>query len=186
MSETERVGETSETAAGLEAQMDAELDALRAKGPSAGGPVRNPVFQHEQRAGTAAEGSEATLTAARATGEMAAEADQERPRIEAEVARVERDEPGSAAARDAESAKTRAEHDADETVDESLDSDEAAEDSRAAAGTRHLHRGADPDRVLADERRALADESVAGRDLADLDVLEARVEGDGAGASPAG
>ena len=131
------------------------------------------------------QGTEATLTAARSTGEMAAEADQERLKIEAEVARVEQAEPGTPSAADAEAALTQAERDADQAVAESLDSDVAADDARSSEGTRRLHRGADPAAVLADEQRALADESVAGRDLSDLDGLEARVEADAGGLRPA-
>jgi len=185
MTEIDPGGDAAATAASLESQMDTELDALRAKGPAPGSRVRNPVFQHEQAAGTAVQGAEATLTAARSTGEMATEADQERLRIEGEVTRIEQAEPGSPSATDAEAALAQAERDADQAVQESLDSDVAADDARSSEGTRYLHRGAEPEAVLMDEQRALADESVAGRDLADLDGLEARVEADAAGPPPA-
>jgi hypothetical protein len=185
MSEIGPGGDPAVTAASLESEMNAELDALAARGPAPGSRVRNPVFQHEQAAGTVVQGAEATLTAARSTGEMAAEADQERLKIEAEAARIERAEPGSPAATDAEAVRAQAERDADQAVDESLDSDEAADGARSAEGTRYLHRGAEPAAVVADVQRALADESVAGRDLADLDGLEARVEADARGLPPA-
>ena len=186
MSATESADAPGTTAAGLEAEMDSELGALRAEGPAPGSHVRNPVYQHEQAAGTATAGSEAAATAARVTGELAAEADQERLRIEREVAALEEERPGSAEAEDAERAEARAEQDADQAVSESLDSDTATDDARRSTGTRHLHRGADPAAVTADADRALADESVAGRDLSDLDALEARVEGDAAGRGPQG
>ncbi len=178
MSETDPAGAPADPATGIESEMDAELDALRAKGPAAGGRVRNPVFLHEQAAGTSVDGAEATLTAAKVSGELAAEADQDRLRIEKEAARIEEARPGSAQALDAEAAEARAECEADEAVTESLDTDEAADDARSATGSKFLHRGSDPAEVTADERRALADEAVAGRDLADLDALQARVERD--------
>jgi len=164
--------------------MQAELNALRAKGPASGGPVRNPVFQRQQRVGTAVDATEATDVAARAVGEMAAQADQERLAIEAQVAGIERSAPGTPQARDAEAAVSLAEHDADEAVAKSLDAGAADEDARASEGTRFLHRSADPERAEADEHRALDDESVAGRDLADIDGLEARVAHDAEGARP--
>ena len=164
--------------------MDAELDALRAEGPAPGSHVRNPVFRHEQAAGTSVDGAEATLTAAKVSGELAAEADQERLRIEGEVARIDQERPGSLQARDADDAGAQAERDADQAVAESLDTDEAADDARSATGSRFLHRGSVPAEVTADEQRALADEAVAGRDVADLDALEARVEGDEQGLPP--
>ena len=93
--------------------------------------MRNPVYQHEQAAGTkATAGSEAAATAARVTGKLAAEADQERLRIEREVAALEEERPGSAEAEDAERAEARAEQDADQAVSESLESDTATDDAR--------------------------------------------------------
>jgi len=184
MSETEPAAAPADPAAPLEAEMDAELDALRSKGPAPGSRVRNPVYQHEQAAGTAVDGAEATLTAAKVSGELAAEADQERLRIEAEAARIDQARPGSPEAADADAAVAQADREADEAITESLDSDEAAEDARRATGSRLLHRGADPAEVTADKQRALADESVAGRDLSDLDALEARVDGDASGLPP--
>jgi hypothetical protein len=184
MSATEPVDATPDPAAAVESEMAGELDAMRAKGPAPGGKVRNPVFQHEQRVGAAVDAAEGTLTAAEVTGEMAAEADQERLKIEAEVARIERAAPGSSQARDAEAAASQSERDADEAVTKSLDSDVAAENARSAEGTGHFHRGAEPDEAVADEAQALADESVVGRDLTDLDALQARVESDGSGATP--
>jgi hypothetical protein len=185
MSETESAPAPDDPALSIESEMDAELGALRAKGPAPGSHVRNPVFQHEQAAGTAVDGTEATLTAARVSGELAAEADQERLRIEAETARIEQARPGTAPARDAEAAVAQAERDADQAVTESLDSDEAADDARRSTGSKFLHRGSDPVEVTADKERALADEAVAGRDLADLDTLEARIEADEDGLPPA-
>jgi len=184
MSETDPAVAPVDPAASVESEMDAELDALRAEGPAPGSHVRNPVYQHEQAAGTSVDGAEATLTAAKVTGELAAEADQERLRIEREVARIEQARPGSPQALDAEAAQARAEHDADEAVAESLDTDEAADDARRSTGSTFLHRGSDPAEVTADEQRALADEAVTGRDLADLDTLEARVETDEQGLPP--
>jgi hypothetical protein len=174
-------------AAAAEGEMDAELDALRAKGPAPGATVRNPVYQHEQRAGTAADAARATDTAAKVTGEIAGEADQERLAIEAEVARIEEVAPGGPQARDAEAVQVQAEHDADEAVAESLDSDVADESARGAEGTGLFHRSADPTAALQDRDRALADEAVAGHDLADLDALQAKVEADmhAAGVPPA-
>jgi hypothetical protein len=171
--------------AGAETQMDAELDALRAKGPAPGAPVYNPVFQYEQRAGTAVDAGRATDMAARVTGEMAAEADQELLAIESEVARLEHVAPDLAQTQDAEAAAARAGHDADEAIAESLDADSADDDARAAEGTHLLHRSADPTEATRDRDRALADETVAARDLADLDGLAARVGGDVAGVPPA-
>ena len=167
--------------------MEAELDALRAQGPAPGTAVRNPVYQHEQRAGTAINAAQATDTAARVTGELAGEADQERLAIEAEVARIEEVAPGGPQARDAEAAEAQAEHDADEAVAESLDSGGADENARGAEGRGLFHHSADATAALQDRDRALADEAVAGRDLADLDVLQARVEADvdAAGVPPA-
>ena len=184
MSETDPAAAPEDPALGIESDMDAELDALRSKGPAPGSRVRNPVFQHEQAAGTSVDGAEATLTAAKVSGEMAAEADQERLRIEAELARIEQARPGSPQARDAEAAEAQAERDADQAVAESLDTDEAADDARSSTGSRFLHRGSDPAEVTADVQRALADEAVVGRDLADLDTLEARVESDEQGLPP--
>ena len=57
-------------AAELQSEMDSELAGLQEK---TSGPVTshlNPVFQHEQRAGTAADEGEATETAARVAGEI--------------------------------------------------------------------------------------------------------------------
>lgn len=184
MTETDPTAASADPAASIEHEMDAELDALRAEGPAPGGHVRNPVFQHEQAASTSVDGAEATLTAAKASGELAAEADHERLGIEAEVTRIEASRPGSPQARDAEAAEAEAERDADQAVSESLDTGEAADDARSATGSRILHRGSDPAEVTADLQRALADEAVAGHDLADLDDLETRVETDGQGAAP--
>jgi hypothetical protein len=185
MSETDPADTTPDPAAAVESEMDAELGALRAKGPAPGSKVRNPVFQHEQRTGTAVDAAEGTLTAARVSGEMAAEADQDRLKIEAEVARIEQQAPGSSQALDAEAASARAERDADEAVAKSLDSDVAADDARSSEGSGMFHRGADPATAVADKERALADESVVGRDLTDLDALAAEVEADAAGLPPA-
>ena len=184
MSDTDPTVAPVDPAASVESEMDAELDALRAKGPAPGSHVRNPVFQHEQAAGTSVDGAEATLTVAKVSGELAVEADQERLRIEGEVARIEQARPGSPQALDAEAAEAQAERDADESVAESLDTDEAADDARTATGSKFLHRGSDPAEVTAAEQRALADEAVAGHDLAELDALEARVETDEQGLPP--
>ena len=178
MSETDPAEPTPDPAATLESEMEAELDALRAKGPAPGTEVRNPVFRHEQRVGTATDATDATELAARVSGQLAAEADQERVKIEAEVTRIEQAEPGSTQAADAEAARALAERDADEAIADSLDADVAADDVRSSEGTGVFHRGADPERALADKQRALADESTVGRDLADLDSLETRVERD--------
>ena len=173
--------------AGAEAEMETELDALRAKGPAPGEAVHNPVYQHEQRAGTAIDATRATDTAANVTGELAGEADQERLAIEADVARIEAAAPGGPQARDAEVAEAQAEHDADEAVAESLDSGVADENAQGTRGRGLFHRSADPTAAIGDRDRALADEAVAGRDLAELDVLQARVEADmdAAGVPPA-
>jgi len=176
---------TAATEAQLDQAMDAELDALQAQAPGGGTHVRNPVFRHEQAVGTAVADDEATETAARVAGSLAAEADQERLTIERQVADIEAAAPGSAQAVDAEAALARAERDADEAVTESLDSDEAAEQARAARGSHVFHRGADPAAAEHDRDRALADEAVAARDLADLDGLEARVASDAAAVPPA-
>jgi len=165
-------------AAQLESEMDAELTELRAKGPGPGHAVRNPVFQHEQAVGTATDAAVATTEAARVSGEMAAEADQERLAIEREVRSIEQSAPASGAASDAEAALAQAERDGDEAVSESLDSDVAADEVRHDEGTRFLHKHADADAALAEQTRALADEAVVGHDLADLDALETRVEAD--------
>jgi hypothetical protein len=167
----------------LEARMDTELASLRAEQHGRPGHPRNPVFLHEQGAGSAVAADEATGTAARVTGELAAQSDQERLEIEGQVAAIDRTAPGSAAAPDAEQALARAEHDADEAVTESLDSDEAAEDARRATGSHLFHRGADPSAGKLDEARALRDETVVARDLAELDALEQRVAAD-ASATP--
>jgi hypothetical protein len=113
---------------------------------------------------------------------MAAEADQERLAIERRVTRIEEDRPGSPEARDAAAVGARAERDADEAITESLDADAADEDAQRSEGTRFLHRSSDPASAEADERRALADETVAGRDLSELDTLAARVGADTTGA----
>jgi len=123
--------------------MDGELSALASKTPGDASHPRNPVFLHEQAVGTAVAADEAAETAARVTGELAAEADQERLMIEREVASLEGVAPASATVKDAEDARARADQDADEAVTRSLDSDEAAEDARHARGSRLLHRGAD-------------------------------------------
>jgi hypothetical protein len=165
-------------AAALEEQMDQQLAQDRAK---ASGPIRshlNPVFQHEQRAGTAVDEAEASEVAARVTGEIGAEADQERLKIEKQVQAAESASPGSDKTKDAEAALAQAEKDADEAIAASLDSDVAAEDAHNSRGSRYLHRSANPDGATADKARALSDESVAGRDLADLDSLEERVTSD--------
>ncbi len=162
----------------LEGEMDSKLAQLRQE---TSGPVTsrlNPVFQHEQRAGTAADEADATETAARVSGEMAAEADQERVTIEGLVKRVTQAAPGSDKTRDAQAAAAQAEHDADEAVAASLDSDAAAEEADRAEGAGLFHRGADPAPGGIDMVRALQDESVVGKDLRDLDALGKRVSGD--------
>jgi hypothetical protein len=162
-------------AAQLEAQMDSELHELRQHST---GPVRshlNPVYQYEQRVGTAHDEGDATEVAARVTGELGAEADQERLKIEGMTQAVEQTSPGTDRATQAASAKARAEHDADDAIAASLDADVAAEDALHAEGSRHLHHSADPDAAAADKARALADESRAGRDLSDLDAVEQQV-----------
>jgi len=164
--------------------MDAELSALRAKTPGDARHPRNGVYLHEQEVGTAVAADEATETAARVTGELAAEADQERLLIERQVAALEGVAPGSAAASDAEEALARAEQVADESVSKSLDSDVAAEDAHHTRGSRVFHRGADGAEAARDEQLALADEAVAARDLAELDSLEQRVAADRAGSPP--
>ena len=158
--------------------MDAELAQQRQE---TSGPVRshlNPVFRHEQRAGTARDEADATQVAARVTGELGAEADQERLAIEKSVQAVEAAAPGSDRAKDAEAVEVQAEKDADEAIAASLDSDGAAEDALHAEGSPHLRVAADPDEARADRTRALKDESVAGRDLSDLDTLEERIAHD--------
>ena len=110
---------------------------------------------------------------------MAAEADQERLTIEGMVDDVEKSSLGSDQAKDAEAAQAQAEKDADEAIAVSLDSDVAAEDAVNSESSRRLHRPANPEGAEADEARALKDESVAGRDLSDLDSLEKRVSDDG-------
>ena len=162
----------------LEDEMDSQLAKDRQK---SSGPIRshlNPVFQHEQRAGTAVDDADATEVAARVIGEIGSEADQERLKIEGLVADVEKAAPGSDKAKDAEIAAAQAEKDADEAIAASLDSDTAAEDALNAKGSRHLHLSANPDEAEAAEARALKDESVAGKDLSDLDSLEKRVSDD--------
>jgi hypothetical protein len=185
MSESEPAAAPADPALRIESEMDDELSALRANGSPPGRHVPNPVFRHEQAEGTSIDGAEATLTAAKVSGELAAEADQERLRIEAEAARIDRARPGSPEAADADAAVSEAGRDADQAIAESLDSDAAADDARTATGSTFLHRGSDPAEVTADRERALADESVAGRDLAALDALEARIESDGSGLPPA-
>jgi hypothetical protein len=165
-------------AARLQDEMDAELARDRAKNS---GPIRshlNPVFQHEQREGTAKDEGDGVELAARVSGEIAAEADKERQEIEGQVQTVEKAAPGSDKAKDAEAAQAQAEKDADEATRASLDSDVAAEDAVRAEGSRHLHLSADPDEARADKVRALKDESMAGKDLTDLDALEKRVSDD--------
>jgi len=171
--------------AAVEAQMQAELDGLRAKGPAPGDRVRNPVFQHEQRAGSAVGAAEATDTAARVLGEIATEADQERLDFEQRATYIEQVAPGSPEAQDVAAAAAQADRDADAAIAASLDADAADEDARRSEGTRYLHRSADPVSADADEQRALADETVAARDLADLDALRARVDADASGVPPA-
>jgi len=173
------------TEAALEAEMDAELPSLRAQQPGRPGHPRNPVFLHEQAAGSAVAADEATGTAARVTGELAAQADQERLELERQVEALDRLRPGSSAAADADGALARAEHDADDAVAESLDAGGAAEDARRSTGSHLLHRGADPAAGQVDQERALRDEAAAARDLAELDSLEERVSTDAAGSSPA-
>jgi len=168
----------NEEAAQLEHEMDSELAQLREKSSGSVRSRSNPVFQHEQRAGTARDDADATGVAARVTGEMAAEADQERLKIEGLVKAVETASPGSYRAKDAEAAGAQAEKDADEAIASSLDSDVADEDALNSEGSRHLHLSANPDEAKADEVKTLNDESVAGRDLSDLDSLEKRVSDD--------
>jgi hypothetical protein len=168
----------SAEAAQLEDQMDSELAREH---EVSSGPIRshlNPVFQHEQRAGTAVDGAQATEVAARVTGEISSEADQERLKIAGMVQDLEKAAPGSDRSKDAEAAESQAEKDADAAIAASLDSDAAAERARNAEGSRHLHLSADPDEAKVDEVTALKDESVAGRDLSDLDSLEKRVSDD--------
>jgi hypothetical protein len=172
-------------AAHLEAEMDADLAALAAKAPGDGRHVRNPVFVHEQTVGTAVVADEATETAARVSGELAAEADQERLLIGRQVAGLEQAAARGDQAKDAEEALARAEQDADQAISSSLDSDEAAEDARHAVGSRLFHRGADGAEAELDESRALHDESVAAGDVRELDALELRVAADAAAVSPA-
>jgi hypothetical protein len=165
-------------AAMLENQMDSELARARA---STSGPVRshlNPVFQHEQRSGTATADAEATEVAARVAGELGAEADQDRLKIEQMVQKAEKASPGTDKTKDAEAALAQAEKDADEAIAASLDSDVAAEDALHSTGTRFLHRSANPDNATADKVRALNDESVAGKDLSELESLVERVSND--------
>jgi hypothetical protein len=183
MSATDHHGSTAD-AAHLEAEMDAELSALEAKTPGDARHPRNQVFLREQEEGGAMDADEATETAARVTGELAAEADQERLMIERQVAALEGVAPGSAAATDAEDALTRAERAADGAVSSSLDSGEAAEDARRSRGSRFLHRGSDSAGAGRDESRALADETAVAEDLAELDALEQRVAGDRDAAPP--
>lgn len=170
-------------AAGLEAEMDSELAGLRKETPGGRRHPRNPVYLHEQAAGSAVAADEATETAARVTGELAVEADGERRRIEVQVASIERSVSATARVTDAEAARAAAERDADEGVAASLDSDAAAEDARGATGSRFLHRGAEGERGEADEARALADERTAAADLVELDALERRVAEDGGAGS---
>jgi hypothetical protein len=154
---------------------------LAREGAETAGPVRsrlNPVFQHEQRAQTVVDDTEATELAGRVTGEIASEADQDRLEVEKLVQEVEGSAPGTAKALDAEAAAAEAEKDADEAVSMSLDSDAAAEDARRAEGTHYLHRSADPDETTADRSRSLKDEARAAADLSALDALKQRVEGD--------
>ncbi len=158
--------------------MDAEVARARA---TSSGPVRshlNPVYQHEQRAGTATAEAEAAEAAARVTGQLGAEADQERLKIEKLVAGAEQASPGTDKTKDAEAAMAQAEKDADEAIAASLDSGVAAEDALHSTGTRHLHRSANPDEATADKVRALNDESVAAKDLSDLESLVERVTND--------
>jgi hypothetical protein len=162
----------------LESQMDAELAQARAR---TSGPVRshlNPVFQHEQRAGTATAEAEAAEVAARVAGEMGAEADQKRLKIEQLVDAAEKSSPGTDKVKDAEAAMAQAEKDADEAIAASLDSGAAAEDALHSTGSRHLHRSADPVGATADRVRALNDEAVAAKDLTELDSLVERVTND--------
>ncbi len=179
----ERYPSNAVDAAGLEAEMDSELAGLRKESPGGHRRPRNPVYLHEQAAGSAAAADEATETAARVTGELATEADGERRRIEGQVASIERSAPTSPRAKDAEAARATAERDADGAVAASLDSGAAAEDARRATGSRFLHRGAEAERAEADEARALADERTVATDLVELDALERRVEEDGAAGS---
>jgi len=174
---------TPPDAAGLESEMDGELAGLKAQAPRHGTHVLGPVFQHEQAAGSAVAAGEATETAARVAGSLAAEADQERLLIERQVAAVERPAAGSAQAADVEAAAAQAERNADGAVVESLDSDGAAEGARRATGSRFAHHGAVPAAAEADQSRALADEAAA-RDLAELDALEARTAADAAAVPP--
>jgi hypothetical protein len=111
-------------------------------------------------------------------GEIGAEADQERLNIEGLVKSLEEAAPGNDKAKDAEAAEAQAEKDADDAVTASLDSDAAAEDALKSEGSRHLHLSANPDEAKVDEARALKDESLAAKDLSDLDSLEQRVADD--------
>ena len=129
-------------------------------------------------AGTAVDDARATEVAARVTGEISSEADQERLKIEGLVKEVEKAAPGSDRAKDAEAAGAQSEKDADEAIAASLDSDSAAESAVHSEGSRLLHTSANPDEAKMDEVTALKDESVAGRDLSDLDALEKRVTDD--------
>jgi hypothetical protein len=112
--------------------------------------------------------------AARVAGAEAVEADTERRKLEAEAADVDARAPGSEEAKDADAAVAQAEKLADDAIAASLDSDAAAEDSFRKS--RFLHH--DALAVTADGVRAEGDVGRAGKDLAELDRLEAQVEKD--------
>ena len=97
---------------------------------------------------SARDAADATAVAARVTGEMAAEADQERLRIDGQVAAIEHATPGSDQARDAEAALARAERDGDEAVSVALDSDAAEDDVRHREGKGLFHKDADAEGVI--------------------------------------
>jgi len=112
--------------------------------------------------------------AARVAGELAVEADDERHTIDAEAATIEAGEPGTTEAARAAAVKARADAEADAAIAASLDSDTAAADARQHSRLLH-HDAAD---VEADYHQATADVSVAASDLADIDTLEASLQGE--------
>lgn len=112
--------------------------------------------------------------AARVAGGEAVEADTERRKLEAEAADVDARAPASEEAKDADAAVAQAEKLADDAIAASLDSDAAAEDSFRKS--RFLHH--DAAAVTADGVRAEGDVGRAGKDLTELDRLEAQVEKD--------
>jgi len=130
--------------------------------------------------GSAEDEDEATQEAARVAGEMALEADDECRKIEAEVANIEAQAPGSIAAQEAEAIKARVEQDADQAVNASLDSDAAATDAQQRDTRRHP----DPATAKADYQRATADVGVATKDLVDEESLEKQLDAAAKGTLP--